>query len=1082
MNFVLASYLVPDVASALTVDGNWATLYRAQSLAGYLCDGNAKHLLPPDWKKSDKVNWLLAEPEIGLTNPFPGIRRRKYRHTSGQFQLVAWVTQLSNFVPIVARYASGRRKLRRRMKLLGRRNVGARIWGTILACCLAASLTACGGGGGSAGPGPTPTPLPTPSPTPSSPAAPTIAESFGAPNIAVNGTTSLAFTITNPAANTVSLTGVGFSDSLPTGLVVATPSGLTTTCTGTAAAATGSSAVSLSGGTLAASASCTLSLNVTGTAAGAKNNSVTVGSTNGGTGNTATASLAVAAPPIISEAFGGASMPLNGSATLSFTIANPAGNTVGLTGVGFSDTLPAGLIIATPNSLAGACGGGTITATQATSLISLSGASLAANTSCTFSLNVTGTAAGAPTNTTGNVASTEGGFGGSASAAIAVEAPPLIAEGFGAASITLNGTTSLTFTVTNPAANTVSESGVAFLDTLPSGLTVGATPALTNSCGGTATAVAQSTIISLSGGSLALGATCTVALNVTGTSGGTFTNATGAASSTNGGTGNIASASLTVTAPLTLSVSPSSATVTLSKTQAYTTSGTGAPVNWSVNGVLSGNATVGTITAGGVYTAPVNFPGAGLNSVTITAISQANSAVSASASATVVFPNDTSTAQTAPVKLGTSGSNANNTSPAACCVGTLGALMNRSGTLFVLSTQHVLTNGGTGTVGDAINQPGPAACFASPNVAANFSAGFVRPLSGTSGQAADNVDAGLAQVAAGQVDTTGSILDLGLAGANSIAAAPPSSTTAVESVGLNVAKSGRTTGLTCSTVSSILTTVTVDYDSTCGGPVGFSSTFINQIIINNSGGGFAAPGDSGALIVTTDQARPVGLLFAGTSNTAVANPIRDVISAFTIQGKPALIPGIVGGADHGVSCVPTATVPSGNPNGAFSTTVPRLSPIVAGLSAAEQQRVDDVRLANTLLLIRDPMIRSVVVAASEDSPGEGALEIHVSGSTQTPIAAMIGGVRTRVVFDAPGLAPSVTQQDIDHASAVKEANAGTLLGQPGIQGVGVAISKDNPGETAIAIYTVKGEAHPPIPSTMNGLRTQVIEGERFHAF
>ncbi|HKD79212.1 MAG TPA: hypothetical protein VKH81_05925 [Candidatus Angelobacter sp.] len=911
---------------------------------------------------------------------------------------------------------------------------------------------------------------------------PTISESFAVASIPLNGTTSLNYTVSNTSVSAIALSGVGFSDSLPTGLVVATPSALTTTCTGTAAAATGSSAVSLSGGTLAAGASCTLSLNLTGTTAGAKNNSVTVGSTNGGTGNTASASLAVAAPPTISEAFSAASMPLNGSASLSFTIANPSANTVGLTGVGVSDALPAGLIIATPNGLAGTCGGGTITATQATSLISLSGASLAANASCIFSLNVTGTAAGASINTTGNVTSTEGGTGSSASAAIAVAAPPSIVEAFGAASIALNGTTTLTFTITNPAANTVSESGMALLDTLPSGLAVAPAPGLTNSCAGTATATAGSTIISLSGGSLAVGASCGVTLNVTGTSGGTFTNTTGAVSSLTGGTGNTASANLTVTAPLTLSVSPSSATVTLSKTQTYTASGTGAPVTWSVNGVVNGNATVGTITGGGVYTAPAGFPGLGLNSFTITATSQANSAVSAAANAIVVFPNDTSTPQTPPIKLGTSGSNANNTSPAACCVGTLGALMNRSGTLFVLSAQHVLSNGGTGTVGDAINQPGPAACFASPNVAANFSAGFVRPLSGTTGEATDNVDAGLAQVAAGEVDSSGSILDLGIAGASSIAAAAPSSTTAVESVGLAVAKSGRTTGLTCSTVSSILTTVTVDYDSTCGGPVGFTSTFVNQIIINNTGGGFAAPGDSGALIVTTDQARPVGLLFAGTSTTAVANPIRDVISAFTIQGKPAQIPGIVGGADHGVSCVPTATVPSGNPNGAFSTIVPRLRSIIAGLSAAEQQRVDNVRLANELLLVRDPMISSVVVAASEDSPGEGALEIHVNGATQAPIPAVIGGVRTRVIFDAPGLAPSVTQQDIDQASAVKEDNVGTLLGQPGIQGIGVAISKDNPGETAIAIYVVRGETHPPIPATMSGVRTQVIEGERFRAF
>jgi len=320
----------------------------------------------------------------------------------------------------------------------------------------------------------------------------------------------LSFTITNPAINTISLTGVAFTDNLPAGLVVATPNGLTGSCGGgTITAVAGSSSVSLAGATLATNTSCTFSVNVTGTTAGAKNNSVQVTSTEGGTGNTSNASVTVVAPPVIIKAFGAASIPLSGSTSLTFTIQN---NNVGttLTGVGFSDTLPAGLVVSTPNGLTGSCGGGTITATQATNVISLTGATLAASTSCTFAVNVTGTAAGTQNNTTGNVTSTEGGTGGTASASINVVAPPSIAKAFGAANVPLNGTTSLTFTITNPGANAIAETGVAFTDNLPAGIVVATPNGLTNTCGGVATAVAGSGSVSLTGGTIAASSNCTV--------------------------------------------------------------------------------------------------------------------------------------------------------------------------------------------------------------------------------------------------------------------------------------------------------------------------------------------------------------------------------------------------------------------------------------------------------------------------------------------------------------------------------------------------------------------------------------------
>jgi hypothetical protein len=385
-------------------------------------------------------------------------------------------------------------------------------------------------------------------------APPTITKAFGAATIPLNGTTSLTLNITNP--NSTGLTGVGFSDSLPSGLVVANPPSVTNSCSGgSVTASAGAGSVGLSGASLGGSGSCTVSVNVQGTTAGIKNNSVQATSNEGGTGAPGNASITVVAPPTIIKAFGAASIPLNGSTSLTFTLNNP-NNPQSLSGVAFSDTLPAGLIISTPNGLTGSCGSGTITATQGTNTISLSGGTLAGPGSCSFSVNVTGTAPGQQINTTSTVSSTEGGTGTTAAtASITVVAPPSIAKAFNPNAIALNGVTTLTITITNPAANTVAEAGVAFSDSLPTGLTVFTPNGLTNSCGGTASATGGTTLISLVGGSIAVNSSCTVVVNITGNASGQFTNTSGAVSSTNGGTGNTASASLLVGTPQTVSKS-----------------------------------------------------------------------------------------------------------------------------------------------------------------------------------------------------------------------------------------------------------------------------------------------------------------------------------------------------------------------------------------------------------------------------------------------------------------------------------------------------------------------------------------------
>jgi arabinogalactan endo-1,4-beta-galactosidase len=126
---------------------------------------------------------------------------------------------------------------------------------------------------------------------------PAISKAFGAASVALNGSTSLTFNLSNP--NTASsLSGIGFTDTLPSGQVISTPSGLTGNCGGgTITVAAGSNNISLSGATLAASASCTFAVNVTGTTSGTqKNTTSAVTSTEAGSGATASATLIVAGP------------------------------------------------------------------------------------------------------------------------------------------------------------------------------------------------------------------------------------------------------------------------------------------------------------------------------------------------------------------------------------------------------------------------------------------------------------------------------------------------------------------------------------------------------------------------------------------------------------------------------------------------------------------------------------------------------------------------------------------------------------------------------------------------------------------
>jgi len=499
---------------------------------------------------------------------------------------------------------------------------------------------------------------------------PAITKSFGSAGVALNSAVALTFSIANSNAS-ATLNGIAFTDSLPAGLEVTTPSGMSNTCGGVVTAVAGSSSVGLAAGALAAGATCLVSLNVTGTTVGVKNNSVQVASSDGGIGNTSSASITVALPPVISKTFGAASIFLSSSTSLTFTIQNNNAATT-LTGIAFSDTLPAGLLIATPSGQSGTCGGGALTAAQGTSVIHLSGAMLGPNTSCSLAVNVIGAMAGNQNNITGNVTSANGGTGGTATASINVIAPPSLAEAFSPSSLALDSTTTLTFTLTNPPGNAADLSGVAFADTLPAGLVVADSSAAI--CGGTVTTIAP-TGIALNGADIAIAGQCTFSVTVTGAASGTYSNTTGPVTSVDGGTGGMATATVTVATPPSISKAFGAASIGLAGSTSLRFTITNPNAAIALSGVaftdplpaglvvstpngLSGacgnggisaapgsssiSLTAGTIATGGACTFSVNVTatsaGPLLNTTGIVSASNGGSGSSATASLNVLYP------------------------------------------------------------------------------------------------------------------------------------------------------------------------------------------------------------------------------------------------------------------------------------------------------------------------------------------------------------------------------------------------------------------------------------------------------------
>jgi uncharacterized repeat protein (TIGR01451 family) len=230
-----------------------------------------------------------------------------------------------------------------------------------------------------------------------------------------------------------------------------------------------------------------------------------------------TGSLSCSQGPALNKAFGPATFADGGVSTLTFTVTNPASNNPAQV-VSFTDTLPTGLKIAANPNVQQTCTGGSITANAGATTITASAVTVAASTgvasSCTVKVDVTNVsgqfngscasfaaaftnqgAANPPSNISGLSNLTDA----VTRSCVVVNATPSLNKAFGPTTIADGGTSTLTFTVTNPASNNGAQA-VSFTDALPSGLKIAATPNVQKTCtGGSVTANSGATTITVSG-------------------------------------------------------------------------------------------------------------------------------------------------------------------------------------------------------------------------------------------------------------------------------------------------------------------------------------------------------------------------------------------------------------------------------------------------------------------------------------------------------------------------------------------------------------------------------------------------------
>ena len=380
--------------------------------------------------------------------------------------------------------------------------------------------------------------------------------------------------------------------------------------------------------------------------------------------------------------------------------------------------------------------------------------------------------------------------------------------------------------------------------------------------------------------------------------------------------------------------------------------------------------------SGGNYTAP--NPLLASHTYSIEATSSADPSKSAFATVTAI-PLENQVQENFPIALGTSGVNANTQD---CCTGTLGSLLvDEQGKQYILSNNHVLGRSGFAATGEAIVQPGLVDAWCDPTTPKTVATFSLAP------RWAANVDAAIAEVVPGAVDLKGGIIGLGGVNPdNSYVSAPPAKTIAIAETGMPIAKSGRTTGLTCGVVEGVNGSIKVDLPADCGSQLHQTVLFRGQVIMN----GIVKPGDSGSLAVDAGTARPVALVAALSlsGDFSSGNPVGDVINGLSALTKSKL--SFVGGAEHSVSCMPAATAGT-----RFAAQQARPE-AASQLGRTELARAMAVQSRYEAKLLTKPSVVGIALGRSLEDSSRAALLVFVDRGRKPPsFPTQLDGVAVR---------------------------------------------------------------------------------------